>query len=46
MVNESVVTSFGKYRQTSNINHTFVRNKIVDHWELAGASSAADPTTS
>ena len=34
------------YRQTSNINHTFVGNKIVDYWYVVGASPiGAAPTT-
>ena len=35
------------YRKTSNINHTFVGNKIVDHSDVVGASPVgAAPTTS
>ena len=28
------------YHQTSNISHTLVGNKIVDHWDVVGASPA------
>ena len=36
-----------KYRQTSNISHTCVGNKIVDHSDVVGASPiGAAPTTS
>ena len=35
------------YRQTSNISHTSVGNKIVDHLDVVGVSpAAAAPTTS
>ena len=35
------------YRQTSNISHTWVGNKIVDHSDAAGASPVgAAPNTS
>ena len=35
------------YRQTSNISHTEVGNKIVDHLDVVGASPVgATPTTS
>ena len=35
------------YRQTSNISHTLVGNKIVDHSDVVGASPVgAAPTTS
>ena len=35
------------YRKTSNIRHTLVANKIVDHSDVVGASSVgAAPTTS
>ena len=35
------------YRQTSNISHTLVDNKIVDPWDGVGASRVcAAPTTS
>ena len=35
------------YCQTSNISRTFVGNKIVDHWDVVGASPfGAAPTTS
>ena len=35
------------YRQTSNISHTWVGNKIVDHSDVVGASPVgAAPTTS
>ena len=33
------------YRQTSDISHTLVDNKIVDHSDVVGAAPAA-PTTS
>ena len=34
------------YRQTSNISHTLVGNKIVDHSDVVGAwPVAAAPTT-
>ena len=37
----------GIYRQTSNISHTLVDNKIVDHSDVVGASPVgAAPTTS
>ena len=35
------------YRQVSNIRGTFVGNKIVDHWDVVGASPVGTaPTTS
>ena len=35
------------YHQTSNMSHTLVGNKIVDHSEVVGASPvSAAPTTS
>ena len=35
------------YRQVSNIKHTLIGNKIVDHSDVFGASSVgAAPTTS
>ena len=35
------------YRQVSNISHTLVDNKIVDHSDVVGASPVgAAPTTS
>ena len=35
------------YRQVSNIRRTLVGNKIVDHWDVVGASPVgASPTTS
>ena len=35
------------YRQTANIRHTFVGNKIVDYSDVVGASPiGAAPTTS
>ena len=35
------------YRKTSKISHTLVGNKIVDHWDVVGASPVgAAPTTS
>ena len=35
------------YRKTSNIRHTLIGNKIVDHSDLVGASPVgAAPTTS
>ena len=35
------------YRQTSNISHTVIGNKIVDHSDVVGASSvSAAPSTS
>ena len=35
------------YRQTSNISHALVGNKIVDHSDVVGASPVgAAPTTS
>ena len=38
---------FVKYRQVSNIRHTLVDNKIVDHSDVVGASPVgAAPTTS
>ena len=37
----------GIYRKVSNIRHTFVGNKIVDHSDVVGASPVgAAPTTS
>ena len=42
-LNESIVN----YCQTSNISHTLVGNKIVDHSDVVGASPVgAAPTTS
>ena len=36
-----------EYRETSNIRHTIVGNKIVDHSDVVGASPVgAAPTTS
>ena len=36
-----------RYRKTSNISHTLVGNKIVDHSDVVGASAVgAAPTTS
>ena len=36
-----------RYRQTFNIKHTLVGNKIVDHPDVVGASPVgAAPTTS
>ena len=36
----------GDYRQTSNISHTLVGNKIVDHSDVVGTPPAsAAPTT-
>ena len=38
---------WGKYRQTSNISHTWVGNEIADHSDVIGASPVgAAPTTS
>ena len=38
---------FNAYRQTSNIRHTLVDNKIVDHSDVVVASPVgAAPTTS
>ena len=35
------------YRETSNITRTLVGNKIIDHWDVVGASPVgAAPTTS
>ena len=35
------------YRETSNISRTLVGNKLVDHWDIVGASPvSAAPTTS
>ena len=35
------------YRQISNIRHTLIGNKIVDHSDVVGASAVgAAPTTS
>ena len=40
---ETVLT----YRQVSNISHTLVGNKIIDHSQIVGASPVgAAPTTS
>ena len=37
----------GDYRKTSNIKHTVVGNKIVDHSDVVGASPVgAAPTAS
>ena len=37
----------GDYRKVSNISHTLVGNKIVDHSDVVGASPVgAAPTTS
>ena len=43
-----LLTSFNySYRKVSNINHTFVGNKIVDRSDVVGASPVgAAPTTS
>ena len=39
--------SIDAYRKTSNIRHTLVGNKIVDHSDVVGASPvSAAPTTS
>ena len=39
--------SKGQYRKTSNIRHTLVGNKIVDHSDVVGASPVgAAPTIS
>ena len=36
-----------EYRKTSNISHTLAGNKIVDNWDVVGASPVgAAPTTS
>ena len=36
-----------EYRQVSNVRHTFVRNNIIDHSDVVGASPVgAAPTTS
>ena len=36
-----------KYRKTSNITHTLIGNKIVDHSDVVGAAvTGAAPTTS
>ena len=41
------LVSVDKFRQTSNIRHTWVGNKIVDHSDVVGASPVgAAPTTS
>ena len=43
----ALIVLFGKYRQTSNIKHTLVDNKIVDYSDVVGASPVgAAPTTS
>ena len=34
------------YGQTSNINHTLVDNKIVDHSDVVGSPVGAAPTSS
>ena len=40
-------TAVDKYRKTSNISHSLVGNKIVDHSDVVGASPVgAAPTTS
>ena len=37
----------GMYRQTSNLRHILVGNKLVDHSDIVGASPVgAAPTTS
>ena len=37
----------GCYRQSSNIKHTLLGNKIVDHWDVVGALPVgAAPITS
>ena len=42
-----VLTIQVKYRKVSNIRHTLVGNKIVDHSDVVGASPVgAAPTTS
>ena len=48
-VNELITDdiAIAKYRQVSNIRHTLVGNKIVDHSDVVGASPvSAAPTTS
>ena len=41
------VYACNKYRQISNISHTLVGNKIVDHLDVVGAPPVgAAPTTS
>ena len=45
--NKTMCTICGIYRQVSNISHTLVGNKIVDHSYVVGPSPAgAAPTTS
>ena len=40
------ITALGMYRLVSNIRHTLVGNKIVDHSDVVGASPVgAAPTT-
>ena len=46
VANDSITTRFA-YCQVSNISHTLVGNKIVDHSDVVGASPVgAAPTTS
>ena len=41
------VTLIKSYRQTSNIGHSLVGNKLIDHSDVVGASPiGAAPTTS
>ena len=44
----SICLGFYIYRQTSNIRCTLAVNKIVDHWDIVGASpvGAAQTTSS
>ena len=44
---KSLLMEDGNYRNTSNISHTLVGNKIVDNSDVVGASPvSAAPTTS
>ena len=46
-LNKLIVICFKEYRQVSNIRRTLVGNKIVDNWDVVGASPVgAAPTTS
>ena len=38
-------SAFRIYHQTSDISHTLVGNKIVDHWDVVGALPAGAART-
>ena len=44
---DDIMSFYFKYRQTSNINHTLLGNKMVHHSDIIGASPVgAAPTKS